>query len=119
MINLKPTILEALKDNPTLTTLLAGPKIYFQIAPQGVNAPYVTFYELTNFDSHYADDTAIASEIHIQISIFSPASTTQITEQVDNTMKSIGFTRTSATDLYEGDTKLYHKALRFSVTKEH
>lgn len=121
MINLKPTIVAALKANATLTTALGGQKIYFKVAPQGVVAPYITYFEMTNFDDTFADNAPLSSEIHIQVDIFTPegVSTSAIADQVDITMKSLGFGRTSAADLWENDTRLHHKAMRFATIKKY
>jgi hypothetical protein len=37
---------------------------------------------------------------------------------VKQLMKEAGFRRTTETDLYEPDTKIYHKVLRFSYVEE-
>lgn len=118
MINVKPEVLQALESNQALVSLLGGPRIYQQVALNPDEFPRITFFELTNFGSRYADDTEVESEIHIQIDIWSKGSTSAIATEVDRTMKSIGFQRTSSVDLYESDTKIFHKALRYSTNRE-
>lgn len=93
MINLKPMIVQALESNPTLISLLGGFKIYNITKPNQdengnpINPPYITFFEITNFDSDYADDEPFASEIHFQIDIWSMGSTSKLAQEVDGTMK--------------------------------
>jgi hypothetical protein len=117
LINLKPTILQALESNPTLFSLLGGQRIYQMVAPNPDEYPRITFFEVTNFDSTFADDTALTSDILIQIDIWHRSSTSSIAKQVDHTMKQLHFKRTSATDLYEDDIQVFHKALRYVTTQ--
>ncbi|MBO8164700.1 MAG: DUF3168 domain-containing protein [Brevibacillus sp.] len=117
MIDLKLEILQALRGNVALVSLLGGPKVWPEVAPDDTAEPYITFFELTNFDDLYLDDSASASEIHFQIDIWAKGNTSPFAVEVDKTMKSIGFARTSATDLYENDTKTYHKALRYRTNR--
>lgn len=116
MINLKPAILQALEGNQALVNLLGGPWIWWLKGEASKDA-YVTFFELTNVDSLYADDEAVASEIHVQVDVWTKDSPTAIAEEVDKTMKALGFRRYSAVDLYEEDTGVYHKALRYRTGK--
>lgn len=115
MIDLKPEIRQALLNNAALVSLLGGSKVWPEVAPDTVVEPYITFFEITNFDDLYLDDSAATSEIHFQIDIWAKGNTATIAKEVDKTMKSIGFARTSAADLYENDTKTYHKAMRFKT----
>lgn len=117
MINLKPLIVSALTENETLVNLLGGPRVYFQVAPDPDELPRITYFELMNFGSMYADDGEEASEIHVQIDVWSKESTSDIAAEVDRTMKSIGFGRMASADLYEDDTEIFHKAMRFATNR--
>ncbi|NTW04535.1 MAG: DUF3168 domain-containing protein [Peptococcaceae bacterium] len=118
MINIKPAVMSALKANSTLIGLLGGSRIYFQGSGIVDELPRITYFEVVNIGSLYADDVEATSEIHIQIDIWSKGSTSAMAEEVDKTMKSLGFGRTSSADLYEDDTKIFHKAMRFAIIKE-
>lgn len=118
MISLKTQVFNALKANAQLVSLLGGVHIYFQVAPEAKQFPRITFFELSNTGSVFADDSEIASEISLQMDIWSKGNTTDIAREVDRTMKSLAFARDTAADLYEEDTGIYHKALRFSTTVE-
>lgn len=118
MINLKPEVYSALVNNQALVSLLGGPRVYQMVAPNADEFPRITFFELTNFDSAFADDQAFVTEIHIQIDIWNKGSTSAIAAEVDRTMKSIGFKREASADLYEEDTKIFHKAMRYSTNRE-
>lgn len=115
MIDFKPKITQALRSNAELVSLLGGKKVWAQVAPAETNKPYITFFEITNFDKWFVDDLARASEIHMQVDVWSPSNTGAIASEVDKTMKSIGFTRSGSADLYEQDTKTYHKVLRYKI----
>ena len=118
MINVKPEVLAALEGNTDLLALLGGPYIYQLKAPEGLNK-YITLFELTNFDSAWADGTAFMAEVHLQVDVWvKAASTSPIAAEVDKIMKSLGFKRTSSADLYEDDTGIYHKALRYVTERE-
>lgn len=122
MIDLKPEILAALEANEELVKLLGGPKIYHLRADRAATHPKVSFFEVTNFDDYYADDCAITSEVHMQIDIWCKPDTmvtaSKIAAEVDRTMKELGFKRTSGADLYEDDTQIFHKALRYQTNRE-
>ena len=118
MINVKPEVLAALEENTDLLALLGGPHIYQLKAPEGLDK-YITLFELTNFDSAWADGTAFVAEVHLQVDVWvKAASTSPIAAEVDKTMKALGFKRTGSADLYEDDTKIFHKALRYVTERE-
>lgn len=114
--DVKVTIRDALLANVTLISMLGGQRIYQLSAPISTEYPRITFFEVVNRDSEFADNQSIASEISMQIDVWSKGSTSSIAKQVDITMKSLGYVRTSAPDFYEDDTKVYHKAMRFRNT---
>lgn len=115
MINLKPTVLQALRKNAALVSLLGGKKVWPEVTPDKTTVPYVTFFELTNFDSNYADDQAMTSEIHYQVDVWDKYDTGPGTVEVNKTMEELGFVRTSAIDRYDSTDKLYHKILRYKT----
>jgi hypothetical protein len=116
VINLKPTVIQALDNNSELISLLGGPRIYFMVAPNAEEFPRITYFELNNIDEDYHDDTPVSSRVSFQISIWAknPGQLSPIAREVDETMKELGFYRTSAIDLFEDDTQVFHKALRYS-----
>lgn len=111
--DVKTEIRSALISNSALTGLLGGQRVYQLSAPNALEYPRITFFEIDNSDSQFADDEAYAADVRVQIDVWSKTSTSAISGEVDKTMKSLGYTRTSAADLYEQDTKVYHKALRY------
>jgi hypothetical protein len=119
MINVKTEVHNTLKNNTDLTTLLGGERIYFMVVPEKKAAefPRLTYYEYSNRAEDYADDEELSSEIRIVIDVWSKTSTTDIAIKIVEIMESIGFRREDARDLYEDDTKVYHKYLRFVTVK--
>jgi hypothetical protein len=118
MINVKPEILSALGSNQALLNLLGGPRIYQIKAPDANEFPRITFFELNNVGDSYADDTELTSLIRIQVDVWSKGSTSAIAQEVARTMQSIGYSRDFSMDIFEQDTLVYHKAMRFSTIKE-
>ena len=116
MINPKPEILQALETNQALVSLLGGEKILWLVAGDA-ELPYITYFELTNFDSEFSDDEATASSIEIQVDIWTKGNPQKIAEESDRTMTDLGYYRYGASDLYEDDTKIFHKVLRYETKK--
>jgi len=111
--DVKKSVRSALLSNATLVSLLGGEHIYQLVAPEAHGYPRITFFEVTNLDRYFADDRAYASEVIIQIDVWSKESTSAISGEVDRTMKEHGWGRTLATDQYEKDVQVYHKSLRY------
>ncbi len=116
-VDLKPDILQALRSNTVLISLLGRDekgkvKVYPEVAPDS-EGQYVTFFELTNFNNQYGSNRSLSSEIHFQIDIWSPGNTSAIAIAANESMEELDFVRTSAIDRYERDTKTYHKILRY------
>ncbi|BAU27632.1 uncharacterized protein DUF3168 [Aneurinibacillus soli] len=119
MINLKPKIVQALESNQVLVSLLGGKRIYPLKAPRPNEFPRITFFELNNADDQYADDAAISSEIRVQIDVWAKTPSSEVSQEVARTMKELGFQRYSAQDLYEEDTEIFHKGMRYKTTVVH
>jgi hypothetical protein len=118
MINLKPTILQALQNDAALISLLAGQHIYQLMAPNATEFPRIVFWEYDNIGGTYADDVEADSEVYIQIDIACrDQSTSAIAQEVDKVMKSIGFFRNASTDQYNdnNDTQIYEKHMRYFI----
>jgi hypothetical protein len=119
MINKKPDIEAGLKANADLVLLLKGQRVYQQPAPNSQEHPRVTFFEMDNVPGIVADDREWASDIRVQVDIWNQSDTgvtnSEIAEEVDQTMTSLGFIRTGSADFYEDDTKVFHKAMRYRI----
>lgn len=117
MINLKTNVVSALKNDTTLTGLLGGPRIYFQLASNADEFPRITYYEQDNRATLYGDSQEIGSEITFVIDIWAKASTTAIADAVNRVMVGLGFVREFAGDLYEQDTGVFHKNMRYRILR--
>lgn len=111
--DIKTEVRTALLNNVALVSLLGGQRVYQLAAPDAMEFPRITFFEVDNRDAAFADDKPIMADAIVQIDIWSKGSTSAIAGEVDRTMKEQGWSRTSAPDFYEEDTKVYHKAARY------
>ncbi|MED1642267.1 DUF3168 domain-containing protein [Brevibacillus agri] len=111
--DIKTEVRAALLNNAALVSLLGGQRVYQLVAPKADEYPRITFFEVTNYDAAFADDVPIMADVIVQIDVWSKVSTSAISGEVNKTMKAQGWSRTSAADLYEDDTQVYHKALRY------
>lgn len=121
LIDLEPVVVSALRNDPELIGLLGrdakgNTKVYPLAAPD-ISLPKVTFFELTNFDNKFASDKALSSAIHFQVDVWHNSNTTKISSVVNHVMESLGFVRSGTNSLYEADTKIYHKVLRYKKTQ--
>jgi hypothetical protein len=112
-IDIKTEIKSTLLANSALVALLGGQRVYQLAAPKAEEYPRITFFEIDNLDTAFADDVAYASDVYVQIDVWSKSSTSAISGEVDKTLKGLEFARTGGADLYEQKTKVYHKALRY------
>ncbi|QBP06944.1 DUF3168 domain-containing protein [Virgibacillus phage Mimir87] len=80
--------------------------------------PRIVYQEITNNDDDYADNKATSALVKFQMSIYCDSKTigkqTPIAKEIDDVMKSIDYAQYDSIDLYETDTKLYHKPVRYS-----
>lgn len=123
MIDMSPFVLQSLESNASIVALVGRDqddniRIYQHRAPYADDFPRITFFEMTNFDSSYADDDASQSTISYQVDVWSKGDTAAIAKEVDKSMKALGFRRTSSVDLYEDDVQVYHKGLRYTIAVE-
>lgn len=82
--------------------------------------PQVVYTEINNADDRFTDNEAISSEVRFQLSIYSKGEMllkeNSIAKELDKIMKQLNYKRYSSVDLYEEDTKVYHKAMRYEKT---
>ncbi|WP_375104644.1 DUF3168 domain-containing protein [Paenibacillus sp. RS8] len=121
MIDLIPEVVSALCGRAELIDLLGGDYIWRHDVPEDYaeQFPRITFFEMINNDNRYVEDVADASEIHFQVDVWHKAATAALGTEVDAAMKGAGFARYSGADLFEEDTKIYHKALRYRTVRRY
>ena len=105
-------IMNTLQANTTLVNLV-GNRIYFQTNKSG-QYPAITFFVYNELGELFADNREIKTGYYIQVDIWSKDNYNTIVNEVMKSMTQAGYRRTSSIDLYEDDTQIYHKAIRFA-----
>ena len=116
MQNIKTTVLTALQTASAITTIVSA-RIYFQYPPDFATLPSVSYFELGNIGNLYADNQEIGSEIIFQIDLWGKASLSALALAVDDIMTGIDFTRRQSIDLFENDSRIYHKSMQYKIDK--
>lgn len=116
MANIKQYIKQMLSDTEIIN-LLPNKKVYFLHADSSeVKKPYIEYEIYDENGEEWAENKEIATNYYLQVDIFSLGDYTEIENKVKEKMINQGFKRSMAADLYEEDTGLYHKAMRFLIT---
>jgi hypothetical protein len=97
-------ILAALKD-------IKAP-VSFQTS-KSASFPYVTFFTYLDRASLHSDDEENVRGYFVQIDIWSKSDYTGLAKEIHQSMLAANFIRQNYFDLYEKDTKIYHKVMRF------
>lgn len=109
-------LFQALRNDDELSTLAKG-GFFNLVAEEDAEFPRVVYSELNNVPTGYADGSERKATVNFQISIFTNAQTvmhqTAMTKAVDRIMKSLHYKKYDSQSLYETDTKVYHRALRY------
>jgi len=79
---------------------------------QGIETTYITFFELIAQGGSWANNKETNTEHHVQIDIWSKDNYTDIVTQTKTLLKNIDFHRNYETEMYESDTKTFHKIIR-------
>ena len=119
MVNQKPVIATALSTDTALIALIPKVRMFSSVA--GFTGtpiyPYLTFFELMNSPSMFADDSEEESEITIRVDLWGTASLSTIASHVDRILKAIGFGRNWAIDndeVLDTGERIFHKSMSFS-----
>lgn len=84
----------------------------------GKVSTYITFHEYFTGGEEYEDDEEKYTGHYIQVDIWSKNDYTDIVREVRDRLQTAGFKRLNEADLYEPDTGIYHKALKFFYLEE-
>ncbi|KMJ54993.1 hypothetical protein AB685_29580 [Bacillus sp. LL01] len=84
----------------------------------GSDQTYITFFEYDQGALLEADDEEVSTVYYIQVDVYSPGNYLNLVNQVKQKMKQAGFKKNAETEMYENDTKLFHKVLRFYFISE-
>lgn len=83
----------------------------------GKASTYITFFEYNQRSALDADDTETQTKYSVQIDVWSKNDYTTLVKQVKESLTNQGFRRTSEAELFESDTKIYHKVIRFNFVQ--
>jgi hypothetical protein len=112
MLSIKSAVVTALQSATALSTMTG---IYPNYPPNFISLPSVSYFEIANNVSLSADNQEIAAGITYQIDLWGKSSLTAYAQAVDSIMTGLEFARVACEDLYETDTKIIHKAMRYRV----
>lgn len=81
---------------------------------------HITVHEYLDQEDEFEDDEASMLEHNIQVDVWSMDSLEAYTlkKEIRKLLKDNGFKYESGQDFYEKDTKIYHKALRFTYLEQ-
>lgn len=103
---------------PEILSYLPDKKIFFLHAKNPCKEMYVEFQILDEFGADFSENEESYTQYMIQVDIFSLGDYLALEKAIKSQMKTYGFERTASEDLYEPETGLYHKAMRFSIILE-
>lgn len=90
------------------------PKIYFLYAPEGTKGSYIEYEIYDSVGALYSEGEEKALIHYIQVDIFSPYDYGELEKTIRRVLKSKGYYGGYGPDMFEKDTKLNHKPLRFN-----
>ncbi len=109
-------LFNALRSDGKLSSLAEG-GFHNLVADKDAPFPRVVYSELNNRPTKHADDQTVRATVNFQVSIFTDSETVMhqkaMTKAIDEIMESLDYGKYDSVPLYESDTKLYHKALRY------
>ena len=114
-MNIKQYLLKALND-AEIINLLPDKKVYFLHAVNPNKELYLEYEIINEFGAEYNENKENFTTYKVQVDIFSTADYTELENIVKRIMTDNGFSRDTAADLYEKETGLYHKAMRFNIS---
>ncbi|AAU23100.2 hypothetical protein EI976_20325 [Bacillus licheniformis] len=108
-MSLRSLVMATLKD--------IGVPVRF-ITYSGDEDTYILFYVYTVSDALSMEDEETFANHYVQISIFTkdPTKYSELEKEVKSRLKRAGFFRSNEQDLYENETELFHKVLRYGTT---
>jgi hypothetical protein len=123
VIDLGGAIKNALESDAEILAVTGAEKVHRLKAPEGIESPYITFFEVVNDDGNYADNEPLSVSLVYQVDVWCDASHVSkllpLASGAERVMKAQGFSRLDAAEFYEKDTKLYHKAARYRISKDY
>lgn len=116
MVNAKQYVRNIL-TNTEIINLTSDKTVHYIHA----NNPVALYVEYLFYDENglaYEEGQEIATSFYLQVDIFSKGDFTDLENKIKEKLLNAGFERSMAADLYENETQLYHKAMRFTFDLE-
>jgi hypothetical protein len=116
MIGVKKIVYDLMRNNAALVTALGNASKIVYMYPQNFNSlPLVTYQEVNQQDTEWAENLPTASESTIQIDVWTGenVSTTAIVTAVDNIFIGELWTRTFSADVPDPDVRIQHRVIRY------
>lgn len=79
----------------------------------GEKDTYITFHEYFVGGEDYEDDMEVLTAHYVQVDIWSKKDYKDTVKKVKEKLTEVGFKRLNEVDLYEKNTKIYHKGIKF------
>jgi hypothetical protein len=83
----------------------------------GSENTYITFFEYTQQGEAYSENEEDTTGYYYQINVWSNKNYSSIVKDLKNRMKNAGFVRKTEFGLYDKQTKMFNKVLRFVYLK--
>lgn len=110
--------LKEILSSQELVNQLPDKRVFFLHAKAPDKTLYVEYEILGEYGEFHDENEETFTGYLVQVDIFSTGDYSKIENIIKKLMLKNGFVRDRAADLYEGDTGLYHKAMRFSIALE-
>lgn len=114
-MNIKQYLLKVL-NNKEIIDLLPDKRVYFLHALNANKDLYLEYEIVNEYGQEYSEGKENYTTYIVQIDIFSIGDYTKCEEAVKKIMIQNGFNKDMAADLYEKETGLHHKAIRFNIS---
>lgn len=88
--------------------------IQFQVYT-GKEKTYITFFEYNMQNEEYSEDEIEVEGYYFQIDIWSVEDYTELVKKTKKLLEANNFRFIDQEDLYEKDTKIFHKGLRYWI----
>ncbi|EPY2286134.1 hypothetical protein ACXAT6_003393 [Clostridium sporogenes] len=80
---------------------------------EGKETTYITFFNYLEQGEKYSDDLEESTGFYYQVDIWSKGNLEKLKKKTVKLLKNAGFIKRTINDLYEPDTKTFHKCCRF------
>lgn len=114
--NAQSELFLALRNDEELSSLVIG-GFHNLVAEKDAPFPRLVYSEINNRPTGHADNGEVKATVNFQVSIFNTSQTiiheSKIHQAIDRVMRSLNYQKYDVQALYEEDTKIFHKALRY------